>query len=127
MSRSLLLLSALVLASSWLAGDEPPQRPVAETGIGSPGSPPGDHLTGKTLAITVQSDPTYGIYLQDAQVQSLGGKAFLVGVGVDSGEGEWTAGRRTWVAVDDISEIIEFDNPDDLQKSLEPAEPGPDA
>lgn len=127
MLRSLLIISALLLASSWLVGDEPPTRATPATAAPPTEATPGDRLTGKTLAITIKSDPTYGIYLQETQLQTLGGKSFLVGTGVDSGVGEWTAGRRLWVAVDDISEIIEFESPADLQKSLEPAEPGPDA
>ena len=60
-------------------------------------------------------------------MRRLGGGSFLVGRGVDSGAGEWTAGRTIWVAIDDISEIIEFDDADDLRKTLEPPDERPDA
>lgn len=99
-----------------------------------PPAPPGGaamtaaaDLLGKAVAITLKSDPTYGVYLRDTQITELGGTAFLVGVGVDSGAGEWTAGRRSWIAVDDISEIIEFESEDDLRKTLEPPDERPEA
>lgn len=126
MPRWFLLTLSLILAAAWLYGDDGGQPGAAAPKPTRPAASVAG-LQGRALAITIKSDPTYGIYLEDARIVELGGRPFLVGLGVDSGAGEWTAGRRSWVAVDDISEIVEFDSVEELRKTLEPADERPDA
>jgi len=83
-------------------------------------------LEGKVVVITLKSDPSYSLYLQDCRLQPLGTSSFLVGTGVDVGD-DWTAERRVWVAVDDISQLIEFDTAEELRKTLDGPDVNPDA
>ncbi len=124
MSRLPCLLIVVVLGVSWLRSDD--TRPVAAAPA-PPVETPAPALPGSAMAITIKSDPAYGIYLQDVRLQRVGESDFFVGTGVDSGMGEWSAGRRVWVAVEDISEIVEFQDQEDLRKTLVPVVEGPDA
>jgi hypothetical protein len=126
MSRPLLLTLLVLAVAAWLPGDDADrQRPLQSQSLVNVGGEV--LLKGKALAVTIKSDPTYGIYLSDARVIELGGRSFLVGQGLDSGAGEWTAGRRMWVSIDDISEIIEFETAEELRKTLEPEDDRPEA
>lgn len=133
MFRHLTVISLLALAVVSLCGDDRPPSPKPKPGFqphllqAAPRSAGGEVFAGRAVAITLKSDPEYGIYLEQPLVQRLGQNSFLVGTGLDSGIGEWTAGRRLWVAVDDISEIIEFKDVEELRETLEPADEGPDA
>lgn len=106
---------------------------AADSGEAAPGGPIVRRLSsrapleGKIVSITLRSDPEYGSYLKDVQVQSLGRGTFLVGVGVETGFDDWTDNRRTWISVDDISQIIEFDTLDELKQVLKPLTIDPDA
>lgn len=84
-------------------------------------------FSGKVIVVTLKSDPEYAAYLQNVETRMMGGSLFLVGVGVETGFDDWTAGRRTWVAMDDVSQVIEFDTVADLKKALELHDPDPDA
>ena len=80
------------------------------------------------VAIMLKSDPEYGVYLQDVEVLQLGrNAAFLVGTGVDTGYDDWTPGRRIWIALDDVSQIIEFESFEALEMVLDPEPVKPDA
>jgi hypothetical protein len=70
------------------------------------------------VGITLKSDPSYTVYLKEAEVRRLGQQSFLVGLGADSGTGVWMVGRRSWVAIDDIAEILEFESEEELQEIL---------
>ncbi|MEZ6065729.1 MAG: hypothetical protein R3B90_08490 [Planctomycetaceae bacterium] len=85
----------------------------------SPGITP---FSGDVLGITLKSDPSFSIYLKQVTIRQLGQGTFLVGVGADSGAGDWTIERRTWVAVDDIAEIVEFKNEAELKELLDDAD-----
>lgn len=130
MSRPVFLSLAIVLTiaclvGSRLSGDEPPKAeitPLPATAAAGPLS-----LDGKIVAITLQSDPSYGIYLRDTRLETLGPQTFLVGFGVDSGAKEWTEGRRMWVSLSDVSDIIEFESVEELQRVMEPREAAPEA
>ncbi|MFV0446445.1 MAG: hypothetical protein ACK5Q5_22965 [Planctomycetaceae bacterium] len=115
---------ALAGPTLWLVADDQPtagpdHKPVASPGNGS--------LLGKSLAITIKSDPSYSTYLQHATLSVLGTSHFLVGDRFDNSASDKSAGRRVWVAIDDISEIIEFETTEELEQFLEQQDDRPDA
>ncbi|MCA9056021.1 MAG: hypothetical protein KDA75_19445 [Planctomycetaceae bacterium] len=133
MIRQLTTFMLLAMIVATLCGDDrppgPPPKPGSQSRLlqAAPRASGEDSFAGQVVSITLKSDPDYGVHLEQARVEQLGNKSFLVGAGIDTGVGEWTAGRTLWVAIDDISEIIEFADADDLRKTLEPADEGPDA
>lgn len=132
MSRPVILCLATVLCAaglvgSQLSGDEPQPTETPGAAAQAPLVTGPQSLDGKIVAITLRSDPSYGIYLRDARVETLGQQTFLVGVGVDSGAKEWTEGRRMWVSLGDVSDIIEFESVEELQRVMEPREAAPEA
>lgn len=154
MSRGMAILAIIGFGSLWaagLSGNDPPDRsaPADSSSAGGPAGasaaesaptpapaetpPPVRRLTprsefsGKVIVITLKSDPEYAAYLQNVETRAVGRNLFLVGEGVEAGFDDWTAGRRTWVAMDDVSQVIEFDTVADLKKALETHDPDPDA
>jgi hypothetical protein len=83
-----------------------------------------DVFAGKILSISSKGVSEYGAVLEKVTVRELGGKSFLVGTAVDTGDGEaWTKGRVTWFQVDEAGQIVEFDNVDQLKRAHRDAAP----
>ena len=62
--------------------------------------------------------------LEKAQVRKLQGASYIVGAVVPAFDDEWLAGRKTWIAMDTVARLVEFDSLDELKKALKDA---PDA
>lgn len=71
---------------------------------------------GQFLSVVKKSNPVSSVDLEKAQLRTLGGKPFLVGVGADT-QDNWQKGHVVWVALDDISEWTAFTNLDELRKA----------
>jgi len=76
---------------------------------------------GQFLSVVKKSNPVSSVDLEKAQLRTLGGKPFLVGVGADTPD-NWQKGRSVWVALDDISEWTAFATLDELRKAGVPPE-----
>lgn len=71
------------------------------------------------LAITLVSDDEDLALLQDVEEQVLGERRFLVGHGVDDEEQvDWRNGKRVWIAIDDVQQIVEFENIEAFNKAF---------
>jgi hypothetical protein len=61
--------------------------------------------------------------VERAEVQLVGGKTFLVGVGATGAKVRTPAtGRPVWVNLEDASTVIHFDSLDDLEKAVAEAQ-----
>lgn len=117
MHRALLAALLLLVCAAWHAAASPKAAP--------PDGPPverrSEHsadLADKFLMLSFKSDLETGAYLEQAALRRLGRQEFLVGISLDLGDGEdWTAGRRMWIPVDDISMILEFDTLEELREA----------
>jgi hypothetical protein len=77
-----------------------------------------DVFAGKIVVLSLKSTDKYGATLEKVQVKNLGGKAFLVGTGVDTGQpGNWVVGRTVWIPLEDIVQIVEFTNLEQLKNA----------
>ena len=76
---------------------------------------------GQFLSVAKKSNPASSVDLEKAQLRTLGGKPFLVGVGADTPD-NWQKGRVVWVALDDISEWTAFATLEELRKAGVPQE-----
>jgi hypothetical protein len=80
-------------------------------------------FAGKVLAVTTRSSTEYGNIIEEATMTELGGETFLVGKGVpDDEEDTWYGGRTVWIAISDVSQIVEFANRDEFRKAKEKEE-----
>jgi len=71
------------------------------------------------LAIMMVSDNEDLALLQDVEEQVLGERRFLVGHGVDDEEqADWRNGKRVWIAIDDVQQIVEFENIEAFNKAF---------
>jgi len=78
----------------------------------------------KVLSISSKTQGEFGAVLEKVQMKQLGGKSFLVGIAVDTGEAsDWTKGRITWYPIDDAGQIIEFDNIEQMMRAHRGAAP----
>lgn len=84
---------------------------------------PADAFAGKYLVVITRSDPEYWYSLEKVRIRQMGGAQFLVGTGADDGSGDWAIGRATWIAMRDVSVIIEFSSLKELEDAMQaPAE-----
>jgi len=75
---------------------------------------------GRIIVAGSKSDRESGAVLEDAKVQRLGERYFLVGTGADYGHPkDWMAAKVVWVAIDDVAGITEFADLDDYKKTGE--------
>jgi hypothetical protein len=83
-----------------------------------PKVPPADDpdFKGKVVALTVK-DETRGIYLENAKIRHLGGRAFLVGTYAKYSETEEYPEMTYWVPVDQIRMITEFKSMEEARKA----------
>ena len=76
-------------------------------------------LEDKIVAVSSQSESQYGYTLKSVQTVQLGDRSFLVGRAVDSGyPNDWTAGRTVWFPVDDIGQLVVFEDMEDFREAL---------
>ena len=71
---------------------------------------------GKFISIQKKSNPANSVDLEKVEVKTLGGRAFLVGIGADTPD-NWQKGRTVWVALDDVSEVTVFGTLEELRKA----------
>jgi hypothetical protein len=73
---------------------------------------PANPFKGKLLIIgTKGHSNTYGAVIREPSVRKLGDSQFIIGTGVGGeGIGDWQKDRTVWVAIDDISQIVEYDS-----------------
>ena len=103
------LLVCLTAASS-LGGDEPQPKPAP---------PADDPFAGKALMIYAK-EPAKGAMLEKVKIKQLGNRSFLVGKTIDKdaeSRSHWT-GVTMWVAIDDVTEIIEFKSADEAREAF---------
>jgi hypothetical protein len=105
-----------LLALGWDQPGEVANQPEP-VGNGAPSTP----FAGRALIVSLKSDDEWGAFLQNPEVKRIGDKSFLVGKGIDdpteTGE-SWQAGRTVWIAVDDVSTIVEFDSAEQLKAEV---------
>jgi hypothetical protein len=70
------------------------------------------------MSMSTSTKPFFRTTIRTLVRSRLGQQSFLVGLGADSGTGVWMVGRRSWVAIDDIAEILEFESEEELQEIL---------
>ena len=72
------------------------------------------------IAITLISDADDLVLLKDVEERAIGERRFLVGQGVDDQQvADWRNGKRVWIAVEDVQQIVEFESVEDFNKSLD--------
>lgn len=92
----------------------------AQSPPSAPAPAPEKVFSGRVLVIYPKSDPETGVTIENAAIRRLGGREFLVGICVDTGdEEEWRDGLPVWTAMDDISQIVEAPSSDDLKNRWE--------
>jgi hypothetical protein len=85
----------LVLASTLLADPRP--------------APPTAGFQNKIALVLRADEPGVGYALRNPSTITLNDQGFLVGVIVDPGDDvDWRIGRRIWIPVEAIGEIVEF-------------------
>ncbi len=79
-----------------------------------------DLFSGKILVLNERSNAAFGATLEEVHVTRLGDQTFLVGKGFDADEGKgWYNGRTVWVPLNEVSQIVEFQDRGDLIKASE--------
>lgn len=80
-------------------------------------------FSGKVLVVYTKGD---GLYypraVSQCELRELGGKQFLVGRIVNYAEGVYDAGKKIWISVDSVSQIVEYDSEDDVRKAMAAAQ-----
>jgi hypothetical protein len=88
----------------------PKRAPVAPAKL-TPGE-----WTGKVIYVATSE---FAVGLENAQVRQLGGRTLVVGRAVDEGLPSPSRGRTTWVPMEKVTNIIEFDNVKEFLKAAE--------
>jgi hypothetical protein len=77
--------------------------------IGACPMPDDSPFKNRIVSISFRSTDEWGAYLQDPEIKKVGEHSFLVGKAVDvGGPNNWPVGRVMWVAIHDISQMVEF-------------------
>jgi hypothetical protein len=83
---------------------------------------------GKVVVVTTDK---FGAPMENVRLRQLGNRTFLVGRAVEDGEKSYTAGRTVWIAVDSVTNIVEFPTvkeylkaAEEARRALPPAAPG---
>ena len=71
---------------------------------------------GKVVALSVK-DETRGVYLENAKIRHLGGRAFMVGTYAKQSDTDDFPEMTYWVPVDQIRMITEFKNMEEARKA----------
>jgi hypothetical protein len=103
------------------AGAAPPER-----GITPPEGAPKDaaklpaveEWAGKVVVVTTDK---FGAALENVRIRQVGNRSFFVGKAVDDGDKSYTAGRVVWIAVDGVTNIVEFPSVKEYIKAAEEA------
>jgi hypothetical protein len=110
--RTLLGLAGSLIAVAVLAPRLGAQAPPAQ--------PAAPAFKGPILAITVMSDSGDLLLLEKVETTALGDRKFLVGMGVaDEKTPDWRNGKRIWLAIDDVQQVVEFATLEDFHKAVE--------
>jgi hypothetical protein len=73
----------------------------------------------KITVIAMKFDPQQLTPMDSVTIKRLGEKTFLVGRVIGSINGEdWRKGTTVWIPVQDIHQLVEFDNVEQLKKVL---------
>jgi hypothetical protein len=83
-----------------------------------PKVPPADEpdFKGKVVALAVK-DETNGVYLENAKIRHLGGRAFMVGTYAKQSDTDDYPEMTYWVPIDQIRMITEFKNMAEARKA----------
>jgi hypothetical protein len=77
-------------------------------------------LKGRIVAVTLMSDADDLVLLSEVSEKQIGGKTFLCGEGVDDGETpDWRNGAAVYIPVDDIQQVIAFQDLKAFKKNLD--------
>jgi hypothetical protein len=72
------------------------------------------------VVVSSKSDSETAAFLQDPTIQKIGDRSFLVGMSVYGGDAaDWQKGHKTWVALDDIAMIVEYESADALKATVD--------
>jgi hypothetical protein len=74
---------------------------------------------GKVIAVHTNTPVQAQAMLENVRVRQLAGKQFLVGKHIDTGFRPSDNGRTMWVAVDSITQIVEYEDAQDVKKAIE--------
>jgi hypothetical protein len=74
---------------------------------------------GKVIAVYTNTPVQAQAMLDNVRVRQLAGKQFLVGKHIDAGFRPSDNGRTMWVAVDSITQIVEYEDAQDVKKAIE--------
>lgn len=87
-------------------------------GEGKGPAPAAGDFSGKVVIVTYdRGDAPTTAVLEKAQVRPLGGRSFIVGVGVDEWSADkWAHGLTVWVPVDRVSSVMEVADVDQAKK-----------
>jgi hypothetical protein len=89
---------------------------VGQLGTNATATPP--PFTEKILVVSCKSGPEMGAVLESGELKKVGDITFLVGRGVDDGHSDnWYKGKTVWIALDDISMMVEFKDAEAVRKS----------
>jgi hypothetical protein len=115
------LIVALTLAACGLAATASLLAAQGESAAGG-----GPSFGKKVLVVTsLQGIAQTLVVIEAAEVKQLGGRAFLVGRGLHFGpNGGWYNGKRAWIPLEHVAEILEYDSVEALAKEprLRPSE-----
>jgi hypothetical protein len=76
------------------------------------------HFTGKVIDVTTASDTESSMALEKFELRRIADGEYLVGKAVDDGDPDtWYKGQTVWIALDDISEIVEFSDVEAYKKA----------
>jgi len=78
---------------------------------------PGGPFKGRIIVVGTGADGQVQMVLENAKIQQLGERSFLVGTGADLGDpDEWMKGQVAWVPIDDADYITEFASVEEYNK-----------
>lgn len=92
---------------------------VALRGAGGQNPPAGTEpaFKGKVVMAMLKGGDSRSVALEQVRLQRLGERSFVVGRGVDDGHPEnWYKGLTIWTALEDVAQLIEFNDLDHLRK-----------
>jgi len=82
------------------------------------------HFTGKVIDVTTASDTESSVALEKFELKRIANGEYLVGKAVGDGDPDtWYKGQTIWIALDDVSEIIEFADVEAYKKAVPKAAP----
>jgi hypothetical protein len=73
---------------------------------------------GKVIAVYTNTPVQAQAMLENVRVRQLAGKQFLVGKNIGDGLRPSENGRTVWLAVDSITQIVEYEDAQDVKKAI---------